>query len=267
MGESAPPDPAQAGESTVNRLFPAACGLAILATVLGVGQHLAQALMGSMPTTGSLAERLAAIPVSAWGFAGLHLLLALASLWVGYALISLAYPRRHLGREAAANPAAAIQASAHLLGATAVAGVCWGGTDAYSLLVSAAFTGLGWTALILLCAGHRLVTRFSDHEEIAAGNVAAALASAGLHLGVAIVVARAIQGQFLGWNEALTGFALACGWALALWPLRQLVIARLVLGLSPAAMDAAIAVRRDPWVGAVEALGYVLSALVLSAAG
>ncbi len=248
------------------RLFTAAWGLAVLVTVLGVGLHLGQSLLVTTPGSDPLGDRLVALPAKAWGFAGLHLLAALASLGVGYWLISIVYPRRHLGREAATNPAAAIQASAHLLGATAVAGVCWGGTDAHSLLVSAAFAGLGWAALILLCAGHRWLTHFADHEEIAAGNVAAALASAGLHLGVAVVVARAIQGQFTGWHDALTGFALACGWALALWPLRQLVIARLVLGMSPTAMDAAIATRQDPWIGTVEALGYVLSALVLSAA-
>lgn len=247
------------------RLLHALAALALLATVAGVGRHAAEALLALMPADGGLAARLAAVPAQAWLFAGLHLAAAVASLGLGYLAISFAYPRRHLAREAAGNPAAAVQAGAHLLGAAAVATASWGGSDAASLLVSAVFCILGWAAVAGISAGHRLVTRYRDHEEIAAGNLAAAIASAGLHLAVAIVVAQAIQGQFEGWDRSLSAFAIALVWALALWPLRQLVLARLVLSLDPAELDRAVAVRRDCWLGAVEALFYVLAALCLAA--
>jgi uncharacterized membrane protein YjfL (UPF0719 family) len=131
--------------------------------------------------------------------------------------------------------------------------------------VSAAFWALGIAAVALIAAGHRLVTRYRDHEEIAAGNAAAALASAGLHLAIAIVVSRAILGQFTSWSESLTGFAIALAWVLALWPLRQLVLARGILGLAPKAMDTAVAGERDLGVAAAEALCYVVAALGLTA--
>lgn len=239
-------------------------GLALLAIVFGVGRHLVDAVAALMPASGSLIERLAALPTSAWIFAALHLMLAVLSLGAGYLLISLAYPLRGLARHAATNSAAAIQAGAHLLGAAVIATVSWGGCDAQSLVVSAAFCALGWIAVIAICAGHRLVTRYRDHEEVAAGNTAAALASAGLHLAVSVVVGHAIQGQFTDWSNSLTAFAVALVWALALYPLRQLVLARLILGMTPRAMDAAVMAERDLGLGAAEGICYVLAALSLT---
>ncbi|MBA2480728.1 MAG: DUF350 domain-containing protein [Planctomycetes bacterium] len=247
------------------RMFYALAGLALLATVCGVGRHLAESLAALMPGHGTTAVRLAAVPASAWLFAVAHLVAAVASLAVGYLVISLAYPRRFLEREARANPAAAIQASAHLLGAAVIAIVSWGGCDAPSLVVSLVFCVLGWVAVIVIGAAHRLVTRYRDHEEIAAGNTAAALAAAGLHLAVALVVGHAIQGQFAGWGQAFSGFAAALVVVFGLYPLRQVVLARLILRMSPSAMDAAVAGQRDHYLGAAEAACYVLTALCLTA--
>ncbi len=189
---------------TAERLFAAIWSLSVLGTIIGVGRHDADALADLTPNTLVLGERLAAIPFQAWIYAGTHLLAGLASLALGYLAVSFAYPRRHLAREAHVNPAAAIQASAHLLGAAVISTVSWGGCDAPSLLISSVFCLLGWLSLAAICAGHRVITRYADHEEIAHGNVAAALASAGLHLGVALVVGHAIQGQFTGWASSLT---------------------------------------------------------------
>lgn len=250
--------------ATYDRLIRALGGLALLATVVGVGRHLVEALIGLTPETGTFADQLAAIPPQAWMFAGFHLVLAVLSLGVGYLLISCAYPRRGLARMAASNPAAAIQACAHLLGAGVIATVSWGGCDAQSLLISATFCALGWLALIVIGAAHRLVTQYHDHEEIAAGNSAAALASAGLHLAIALVVGHAITGDFLSWRASLTSFAVALAWALALYPLRQLVLARIILRMTPREMDAAIMLRRDHGLGAAEGLCYVISALILA---
>lgn len=262
---SLPAEPAEPAEPAARyaRLIRALAGLALFATVLGVGRHVSDALINVMPDTGTLVERLAAVPLSAWIFSTLHVLCSILSLGVGYWLISYAYPYRGLARLAVINPAAAIQAGAHLLGAVVIANVSWGGCDAASLLISAVFCALGWLAVIALCAGHRLVTQYRDHEEIVAGNTAAALAAAGFHLAVALVVGHAIEGQFLTWRDSLIAFALALGWALALYPLRQLILARVILGMTPRAMDTAIMVRRDHALGAAEGLCYIISALSL----
>jgi uncharacterized membrane protein YjfL (UPF0719 family) len=240
--------------STLQRLLPAARGLALLAVALAVGQHAAAALAAA----GGLDA-----PALAWAWSVAHLVLALVGVPLGAQLLSRLYPLR--GLESAPNDAAVLQATAHRLAAAAVAAAAWGGADAASLGVSAAFWALGIAAVALIAAGHRLVTRYRDHEEIAAGNAAAALASAGLHLAIAIVVSRAILGQFTSWSESLTGFAIALAWVLALWPLRQLVLARGILGLAPKAMDTAVAGERDLGVAAAEALCYVVAALGLTA--
>jgi uncharacterized membrane protein YjfL (UPF0719 family) len=247
------------------RMLHAFWGLSLLATMLGVGRHEAEALAELMPDAGTITERFASIPVEAWLFAAAHLVAALASLGMGYLVISLMYPRRFLAGEARSNPAAAIQACAHLLGAALIATVSWGGSDAWSLVVSATFCGLGWAAVVAICALHRLLTRYRDHDEIARGNTAAAIASAGLHLAVAIVVAHAIQGQFSGWASSLAAFAAALIWAAALYPLREIVLARLILGMTPRAIDEAVALRRDAVLAAAEAACYVMTAVCLSA--
>lgn len=240
-----------AAPSALDRLLPAARGLALLAVALAVGQHVAAALGDGRA-------------IAAWSWGAAHLVLALLSVPLGARLLNLAYPLRGL-EDAAGNDAAVLQAVAHRLAAAAIAAAAWGGADAGSLGVSAAFWGLGVAAVALIAAGHRLLTRYRDHEEVAAGNAAAALASAGLHLAISIVVSRAILGQFTSWSESLTGFAIALAWVLALWPLRQLVLARAILGMPPRAMDAAVAGGRDLGIAAAEALCYVVAALGLTA--
>lgn len=238
-------------QSALVRLLPAARGLALLAVALAVGQHISAALGGSAP-------------IAAWAWGAGHLALALASVPVGARLLNRAYPLQGL-EAASGNDAAVLQAVAHRLAAAAIAAAAWGGADPGSLGISAAFWGLGIVAVALIAAGHRLITRYRDHEEIAAGNAAAALASAGLHLAISVVVSRAILGQFTSWSESLTGFAIALAWVLALWPLRQLVLARAILGMPPRAMDAAVAGGRDLGLAAAEALCYVVAALGLTA--
>lgn len=237
-------------------LLRTAVGVGTLGVALAVARHGGEALYAAAPGGDTLA-----LPWASWVWAVAHLFGALAAVPLGYLVLSWAHPRRGLWREAAGNPAAAMQAAAHALGAVVVAAASWGGCDGGSLAVSAAFTVLGWLSIALVCAGHRVLTRYRDHEEIAAGNLAAALAAAGLHLAVALLVGRALAGQFLGWHAAITGFAIALLWVLLLWPLRELVLARVILRMPPADMDAAIGGRRDLWLGAAEATGYVVTAL------
>lgn len=253
------------GTASADRLFMALCGLALLATTIGVGRHICEAIAEQLPDDGSWWLRLQTVPWSAWWFAVLHFISALASLFIGYVVIAWAYPRRGLAREGRTNPAAAILSGAHLMSAVVITGVSWGGLDASSLLVSATFCALGWLAMIIITFGHRVVTRYHDEEEIAAGNTAAALSAAGLQIAVVVVVSHAIQGQFIGWGASLASFAIALVWTVALYPLRQVVLARFILRMHPRALDAAIAVKRDHRLAAAEALCYLLSALCLSA--
>jgi uncharacterized membrane protein YjfL (UPF0719 family) len=137
--------------------------------------------------------------------------------------------------------------------------------DSESFIVASVFAVICWVALVAVCALHRIVTTYRDHDEVSGGNLAAALSSAGLHLGVALVVAASASGPFEGWDRALPGFLKSVAWVVALYPFRQWIVARVVLGMSPADLDARIAKDRDVWCGGVEGLGYLFAALAVTA--
>lgn len=248
------------------RLLRGATLLAVAATLLSAIDHAVVALATLVPEAGDWSARLKAIDGMHLVWSIVHVCAAVLALPLGYLLVSLAYPLPRLGALATQNPAAAVQATAHVLGAAAVSTACFGGTDASSFVISAAYAGICWLVLVLICAAHRRITRFRDHEEIAGGNVAAALASAGLHLSVALMVAHSTVGSFEGWAASLVAFGKSLVWVLALYPFRQFVVARLVLDMTPAELDRQVAVDRDPWIGGVEGLGYIFAALVLSSA-
>ncbi len=89
-----------------------AAGLALLGTVIAVVDHIGL----SLPS----ADGWLAIPGSAWGWAAVHLVGGLASLHIGYLLLTRAYPLRDLAAQGATNPAAAVQLTAHRLAAAAL---------------------------------------------------------------------------------------------------------------------------------------------------
>lgn len=240
--------------TTLGRLLPAVRAIAPLATAIAVIQHGVVAVLAS--GSGGAAP---------WLWAALHLAAALAAAVVGARLLDLAYPLRGLAGLAAGNDAAALQAVAHRLAAAAVAAAAWGGADAASLAPAAAFWAAALLAVALLAALHRAVTRYADHEELAAGNTAAAIASAGLHLALAIVAAHAVIGDFAGWGPGFAAFGAALAWALLLWPLRQLVLARVIAGGGPRQLDLAIAGERDHGAAGAEALAYITVALGVAA--
>lgn len=247
------------------RLFRGAMGLAVVATFIASVEHAVVALSERLPESGPLLERLKAVDGTHFLWAAVHVAGALLALPLGYLIVGFAYPSRGLGSQSGANAAASVQATAHVLGVAAVASACFGGVDAESFVVASVFAVLCWVALVAVCALHRTVTTYRDHDEVSGGNLAAALSSAGLHLGVALVVAASASGSFEGWDRALPGFLKSVAWVVALYPFRQVIVARVVLGMTPADLDARIAHDRDVWCGGVEGLGYLFAALAVTA--
>ncbi len=248
------------------RLLRGAMHLALAATVLSAVDHAVVSVVALVPDAGDWASRLKAIDGTHLAWASVQIVAAVLALPLGYLLVSLAYPLPRLSSLASSNPAAAIQGTAHIFGAAAVSTACFGGVDGQSFVIGAAYAGICWLALIVICATHRKVTGFRDQDEVAAGNIAAALASAGLHLSVALMVVGATEGTFDGWRPSLVAFGRSLVWVLALYPFRQFVVARLVLDMTPTELDRRVSVDRDPWIGGVEGLGYIFAALVLSSA-
>jgi uncharacterized membrane protein YjfL (UPF0719 family) len=117
---------------------------------------------------------------------------------------------------------------------------------------------------------YRTLTRYDDAEEVLGGNAAAAVAFVGLTLALAIIIAHAAAGDFVGWGRSLRAYGIALLLAFALFPVRQVVVGPL-LGCPPAlrrsALDRWIAQERNVGVGVIEALGYIAVASLATAIG
>jgi uncharacterized membrane protein YjfL (UPF0719 family) len=193
----------------------------------------------------------------------------LAAAGLAASLLDRALLRGGLARELArGNPAAGVTAAGHRVATGVVAAGCLYGADLVTLGIGLAFLALGTLTLLVFQLLHRRLTRYADDEEIRGENVAAAMGNAGLTVALAIIVAHAAEGSFLGWWASLRGYAVALLLALALYPVRQLLVARLILGL-PVAMrgrqlDREIAGRRNVVVGAVEGLAYLATAVLVT---
>jgi uncharacterized membrane protein YjfL (UPF0719 family) len=193
----------------------------------------------------------------------------LAGAALAAALLDRALLRGGLARELArGNPAAGVTAAGHRIATGVVAAGCLYGADLSTLGIGLAFLAIGTATLLAFQLLHRRLTRYADDEEIRGENSAAALGNAGLTIALAVIVSHAAEGSFTGWAASLRGYALALLLALALYPVRQLLVARWILGL-PVAMrgrqlDREIAARRNAVVGAVEGLAYLATAVLVT---
>jgi uncharacterized membrane protein YjfL (UPF0719 family) len=194
------------------------------------------------------------------------LLLVQASGELGVRALVGARMRDELAR---GNVAAGLASGAHyaamgILAQHAVSAQDWRGWG-----LSLLFFALGVTTQLAVVSLFRAVTTYDDAEHVRGGNVAAALSYGGVALSSAVVISRALQGDFTTWTASLLGFAQLSACALALYPVRQLVVQGLWLGSAPSlrggAIDDAIAQARDVGVAALEAGTYLAAALALVA--
>jgi uncharacterized membrane protein YjfL (UPF0719 family) len=200
-----------------------------------------------------------------------------AAFTLGAALLLLLLPRASslllLGaagrpRVTDTNLAAAVALSGNRIAVGVVLSHCFYGADLPTLLTSLSFVVVSFVALVAMQWLYVRLTHYSDSEEIEGGNAAAALCFAGVTIAFSIIVGNAVWGEFTGWRSSLTRFGVALLLALGLYPVRQLVVRGVLLGLRPTArggeLDHAIAQDRDVAVGAVEGLAYIAAALLLT---
>ena len=168
------------------------------------------------------------------------------------------------GLQAAArdgNLAAATAIGAHTIAiGILLANVC-GGHDTEALLLASVSFVVGQLTLLLLVALFRLLTAYDDRAQMLSGNVAAALAHGGLTIALALVIARATDGEFQGAWPALRDYGIALAEGLLLWPLRQVLVQCVILRARPTLrageLDRAIGERGDVGAGALEAATYL----------
>lgn len=75
------------------------------------------------------------------------------------------------------------------------------------IIRSVVFFLLGLGALVLYALFYQVTTAYDIHDEIERGNPAVGVTMAASLIAVAIVVFKAVAGEFLGWSESLIGFA------------------------------------------------------------
>jgi len=169
------------------------------------------------------------------------------------------------------NVAAGIAAGAHSVATAIIVSKAISGNDLNTLGISAVFFVLAQISLHVLVSMFRFLTSYDDSEEIIGENVAAALSYAGVTIAIALIVGRAVEGTFLGWIPSLKGFGLALLYGLMLYPVRQIVVQGLLLGAPPSLhagkLDHAIARERNVGMGALEAIAYLATALVIGRLG
>jgi uncharacterized membrane protein YjfL (UPF0719 family) len=198
------------------------------------------------------------VAVLVWGAA----ILAQDRLLLGQAL------RQQAGR---GNVAAAVALAANHVALAVIVARGVPGSRLAELGAAVVFAGIGVVTWASFGALFRFVTTYSDAQEIAGDNPAAAVSYAGAALALASLIGHAIDGPFTGWGRSLHAYLAALVFALALYPVRQLVVEGLLLGGRPrlrgGELDRAIAQRRNVGVAAVEAAAYVGTAWLITGLG
>jgi uncharacterized membrane protein YjfL (UPF0719 family) len=166
------------------------------------------------------------------------------------------------------NEAAVLADSSHHLALALILSRALAGARAAELVPALVFAVVGVVTWALFVAAFRALTAYSDAEEIAGENAAAALSYAGVGLALAIVIAHAVDGPFISWRRSFTAYAAAVAAGAALYPVRQLVVQSLLLGWRPRfrarELDRAIGQERRLDVAAIEASAYLATALLLA---
>lgn len=201
-------------------------------------------------------------------FAASSLIITMLGAWVMDLVFLGAGPARVSLEIDRGNLAAGIVRGAHRVAMGVVAASCLYGADLQTLGISSAFAGIGLVTLLAFQALHRRLTRYADDQEVRGQNVAAAVSATGLTVALAIIVGHAAEGTFTGWADSLRGYGLALLLAAGLYPVRQLLVKKLLLGfplsLRGHLLDQAIAEERNAVVGAAEGLSYLAVALLVT---
>jgi uncharacterized membrane protein YjfL (UPF0719 family) len=166
------------------------------------------------------------------------------------------------------NSAAGLAAGANYVSAGIITSRAIGGTDLRSLGVSLVFFVIAQLTLHVFVSLFRALTTYDDAEQIHGENFAAALSYSGALIAFSIIIARALDGDFVSWSESLRGYGAVLLLGLMLYPVRQIFVQVLMLHarftLRGGRLDSGIAVERNEGMGAIEAAAYLATALSIA---
>jgi uncharacterized membrane protein YjfL (UPF0719 family) len=201
-----------------------------------------------------------ALWAAAFSVAGIALIQIVGALGIRLLLSSTLERELESGNVAAGVAAGANYVAVGVLAAPAIAG-----SDLKGLALAVVFFGIAVATLALYVVLFRALTTYDDSEQIKGENFAAAVSYAGISIAIALVLARALTGgDFTGWADALSGYFWVAISALALYPVRQLLVQGLILGRAPTfrggSLDDAIGGDRNAGLAVMEALAYLATA-------
>jgi len=231
-----------------------------------VGQVLAVFLVSaSVVKNGMKGESIARDAAWVGAFAAVGVLLISITGRLGTQLLLQSRLVKEIDR---GNVAAGVAAGANYVATGIITAAAVSGSGLHDLALALVFFVIAQITLHVFASLFRALTTYDDAEQIAGENLAAALSYSGLLIAVAIVVARAVEGEFTGWVPALEGYGLVLVTLLAFYPVRQLFV-QMVLLHAPFAvrggkLDAAIATERNVGMGALEGAAYVATALAIA---
>jgi uncharacterized membrane protein YjfL (UPF0719 family) len=234
--------------------------------MLQVGQVMGVFLVGSSAVKGGLhyAGVLAdVISVS------LHAVLALALMMLTGHFGIRALLRSRLPAELArGNTAAGVAAGAHYVAVALITARAVSGSNLHEIGVSLAFFVIGQLTLIVFITLFRALTTYDDAEQIQGENMAAALSYAGVSIAIAVIIAHALEGDFVGWSASLKGYGEVLLFLFALYPVRQILVQVVLLGapftLRGGRLDTGVAAERNEGLAALEAVTYLATALAIA---
>ena len=125
-----------------------------------------------------------------------------------------------------------------------------------------AFWVAGLAALVIAGLLYDRVTSYDLHEQVERGNVAIAIAFAGVLVGFGNIIRLAGEGDFVSWNASLTGFGYYAVVGLVLLPLVRLFADKVLL---PGARLSDELLQDSPNLGAgvIEATSYLAASMLI----
>jgi uncharacterized membrane protein YjfL (UPF0719 family) len=133
--------------------------------------------------------------------------------------------------------------------------------------------GLVWLLFVVavhqLCViGFRAFTTYDDQEQIQSGNVAASVSYGGIVVGVALIAARALEGDTDSFSQAALEFGKILACSLLFLPLRQLLVQGVLLRALPTLrggkLDLLIGADRNVGAALLEGAVYTLAGQVMA---
>ena len=235
-------------------------------SMLQVGQVLGAFMVAAAAVKGCVhGEGLAHDAPRVAGFALVGLALVMVIGHLGLRLLLASRLQAELARAAVA---AGVAAGAHYVATAIITSRAVSGGDLHDLGIALAFFGIGQITLHLFITLFRALTVYDDAEQIQGENLAAALSYAGVSIAVAIVIGRALDGDFVSWGVSLKAYGAMLLLIFVLYPVRQILVQVVLLGapftLRGGRLDVGVAAERNAGLGALEATSYIAAALAIA---